>query len=201
MRAASKVLSTVVAALGLVVFLPASSSAGSFTIHDVANDIISISDDNSTGRLTTTNCPGSETLSCIFVIAGPTGAVMGGTAISATSVNLLEGPGFTLASDTLHNNDFGSGGSNVWSFVSSETSIALLSGGTFGTANFNENGTAQTVETITYHSVTGSIVGTDTILIQSDLDTVVPEPASASLLVLGGGLLLAAGRLRRRVRG
>jgi hypothetical protein len=29
----------------------------------------------------------------------------------------------------------------------------------------------------------------------------VPEPASASLLVLGGGLLLAAGRLRKRVSG
>jgi|SRR5579863_682821 len=202
MRAACKVLNTVVATVGLAVFLPASSSAGTITIVDLANDVISFTTDSgaTTARLTTTNCTSES--SCIFALAGQTGAATGATTFSATSVNLLEPPTFTLASDTLHNTDVGAGGSNAWSFVSSESGIALLTAGTV--ANFDENGTAQTVETITYHSsIGGAVVGTDTILIQSDLDSVapVPEPASVSLLLLGGGLLIAAGRLRKRARG
>jgi hypothetical protein len=198
MRSASKVFSTVVAALGLAVFPPVSARAGTITIVDGANDIVSFTTDGAatTARLTTTGCAaGSEASSCFFSIIGPTGSVSPVT-IDHLNVSLIE-PGQTFSSDNLHNTDTGAQGSSFWQFASDgETGLTVLP-----TAfTLTENGTAQSVVTLTYHSVTGSILGTDTIQIQSDLDPV-PEPTSASLLALGGGLLLAAGRLRKRVRG
>jgi PEP-CTERM motif len=195
-----RAFSTAMAAVGLAVFLSASASAGTITIVDLANDVISFTTDGAatTARLTTTNCTSES--SCIFAIAGPTGAATGADTFSHTIISLLEPPLLTLASDNLHNSDVGAGGSNAWSFVSSETGIAILS----GAFTLTEDGTAQSVTTITYHSsIGGAVVGTDTIFIQSDLDSVAPtpEPASASLLLLGGGLLIAAGRFRKRVRG
>jgi hypothetical protein len=199
MRAASRFLSTGLALVGLTVFLPASSRAGTITIVDLANDTISFTTDSgaTTSRLVTTNCPGSEAIACIFGIHAPTGTAA--TTIDHSIVSLMEPPLATLASDNLHLTDAGGGVTSSWSFVSSEGGIAPL----IGAFTLTENGTPQTVVTLTYLNSAGGQVGTDTILIQSDLDTTspVPEPASASLMVLGAGLLFAAGRWRKRIRG
>jgi hypothetical protein len=197
MQAASRVLGTVVGVVGLAVLLPALSSAGSITIVDGANDIISFIDSTG-GRLNSANCAGgSEALSCFFSIAGMTGAVTGGTTLDHAAISLLEPGQPTVASDNLRNTDFGTGGSSFWNFASdAESGLTILT----NAFTFTEDGTPQLAATITYHSVTGAVVGTDQIFVQSDLEPV-PEPASASLLVLGAGLLIAAGRWRKRIRG
>jgi len=200
-----RAFSTTMAAVGLAVFLSASSNAGTITIVDGANDVISFTTDGAatSARLNTTNCSGAETPSvCGFVITGQTGAGTGLTAFDHTIISMLEPAILTvLASDNLHLSDVGAGGNNAWQFVSdAEGGLAILA----NAFTLTENGTAQLVATITYHSVTGAVVGTDQIFIQSDLDAAppgVPEPASASLLLLGGGLLIGAGRLRKRARG
>jgi hypothetical protein len=207
MRAACTVLSAVVAALGLAFFLPVSASAGTITIVDGTNDIISLTTDGAatTARLNTTNCSGAETPSiCGFSIAGLTGAATGADTFDHTIISLLEPAMLTLASDNLHLSDIGAGGSNAWQFVSDgEGGLTILP----NAFTLTEDGTAQLVATITYHNSAGGVVGTDQIFIQSDLDAgtppppSVPEPASASLLLLGGGLLIGAGRLRKRIRG
>jgi hypothetical protein len=193
------------AAVGLAVFLSASSSAGTITIVDGANDVISFIDGTG-GRLNTTNCSGAETPSiCGFVITGIAGAAIGSDTFDHQIISLLEPALLTLASDNLHLSDIGAGGNNAWQFVSdAEGGLAILA----NAFTLTENGTAQLVATITYHNLAGGVVGTDQIFIQSDLEAgppppppSVPEPASASLLLLGGGLLIGAGRLRKRARG
>jgi hypothetical protein len=199
-----RAFSTTMAAVGLAVFLSASSSAGTITIVDGANDVISFIDGTG-GRLSTTNCSGAETPSvCGFVITGIAGAAIAGDTFDHPIVSLLE-PAIlaVLASDNLHLSDIGAGGNNAWQFVSdAEGGLAVLA----NAFTLTETGAAQLVATITYHNAAGGVVGTDQIFIQSDLDAgppppSVPEPASASLLLLGGGLLIGAGRLRKRARG
>ena len=198
-----RTFSTALAAVGLAVFLSASASAGTITIVDGPNDVISFTTDSAatTARLNTANCSGAESPTiCGFVITGLPGAAIAGDTFDHTIISLLEPPLLTLASDNLRLSDLGAGGNNAWQFVSDgESGLAILA----NAFTLTENGTAQLVATITYHSVTGAVVGTDQIFIQSDLDSVAPtpEPASASLLLLGGGLLIGAGRLRTRARG
>jgi PEP-CTERM motif len=201
-----RAFSTAMAAVGLAVFLSASASAGTITIIDGANDVISFTTDSAatTARLNTANCPGAESPTvCGFAITGQTGAAIAGDTFSQTIISLLEPQLLTMASDNLHLSDIGAGGNNAWVFVSDgESGLAILA----NAFTLTEDGTAQLVATITYHSATGAVVGSDQIFIQSDLDAgppppAVPEPASASLLLLGGGLLIAAGRLRKRARG
>lgn len=196
-----RTFSTAMAAVGLAVFLSVSASAGTITIVDGPNDIISFNDGTG-GRLNTTNCSGAESPTiCGFVITGLPGAVIAGDTFDHTIISLLEPPLLTLASDNLRLSDLGAGGNNAWQFVSDgESGLTILA----NAFTLTEDGTAQLVATITYHSsIGGAVVGTDQIFIQSDLESVAPtpEPASASLLLLGGGLLIGAGRLRRRIRG
>jgi len=195
-----RAFSTTMAAVGLAVFLSASASAGTITIVDGPNDVISFIDGTG-GRLNTTNCSGAESPTvCGFVITGQTGAAIAGDTFDHTIISLLEPALLTLASDNLRLSDLGAGGNNAWQFVSDgESGLTILA----NAFTLTEDGTAQLVATITYHSVTGAVVGTDQIFIQSDLESVAPtpEPASASLLLLGGGLLIGAGRLRKRIRG
>jgi len=195
-----RAFSTAIAAVGLAVFLSASASAGTITIVDGPNDVISFIDGTG-GRLNTTNCSGAESPTvCGFVITGQTGAAIAGDTFDHTIISLLEPALLTLASDNLRLSDLGAGGNNAWQFVSDgESGLTILA----NAFTLTEDGTAQLVATITYHSVTGAVVGTDQIFIQSDLESVAPtpEPASASLLLLGGGLLIGAGRLRKRIRG
>jgi hypothetical protein len=201
MRRAWTVLSTAAAALGLALFLPVSSSAGTITITDLANDTIVITggDPTTTARLNTANCNTSESaLSCIFGISAPTGTASLGTSVDNTIVSLME-PNQTFASDNFHETDIGGGLTSSWSFASdAEGGISPLA----NAVQIIENGRPQLVVTLSYHNVTGAIFATDQIFIQSDVEPVagVPEPASASLLLLGGGLLIVAGRLRKRVR-
>jgi hypothetical protein len=198
MQTAWTVLSTVAAALGLAFFLPVSASAGTITIVDGTNDTISFTTDGAatTARLVTTNCPGAESSSCFFAIVAPT--LTASTTEDNIFVSLLE-PQQTFASDNLQRVDVGGGVRSVWGFASdAEGGISPLA----NAFTLTENGRPQLVVTLTYLNVAGGVVGTDQIFIQSDLETVgTPEPASASLLLLGGGILVAAGRLRKRVRG
>jgi hypothetical protein len=197
MRAAPKVLGASITALALAIFLPASSSAGTITIVDGTNDTISFID--TTGRLTTANCPGPEASSCSFTITAPDGAVSG----SADHPNaaLLE-PLTQVASDTLTLTNTATFGGTTWSFFSDADGVLTTPTSKATIFSLPEDGTAQLVATITYLNGAGGVFGTDTIKIQSDVEPVVatPEPASASLLLLGGGILVAAGRLRKRVR-
>jgi hypothetical protein len=200
MRATPKVLGVAVSALALALFLPASSSAGTITITDLANDTIVITggDPTTTARLNTANCNTSESaLSCIFGISAPTGTVSLGTSLSNSGIISLMEPNQTFASDNFHETDIGGGLTSSWSFASdAEGGISPLA----NAVQIIENGSPQLVVTLSYHNVDGTIFATDQIFIQSDLDPVAtPEPASASLLLLGGGILVAAGRLRKRV--
>jgi hypothetical protein len=201
MRATPKVLGVAVSALALALFLPASSSAGTITIVDnLANDTISFTTDIGV-RLGTANCPGPEASGCSFTIASPDPAFSSSTDHSPAS--LLE-PGTQVASDTLTLTNTATFGGTTWNFFS-DRDVVLTGPNLKAPVSFSltEDGTAQTMVTITYFNQAGGLVGTDTIKIQSDVEPVVgtPEPASASLLLLGGGLLVAAGRLRKRVRG
>jgi len=196
-----RTFSTAMAAVGLAVFLSASAGAGTITIVDGSNDVISFIDGTG-GRLNTTNCSGAESpVVCGFVITGMAGAAIAADTFDHTVISMLEPPLLTLASDNLRLSDLGAGGNNAWQFVSDgEAGLAILA----NAFTLTEDGTPQLVATITYHSsVGGAVIGTDQIFIQSDLDSVAPtpEPASASLLLLGGGLLIGAGRLRKRIRG
>jgi hypothetical protein len=198
-----RAFSTVMAAVGLAVFLSASASAGTITIVDGTNDFISFTTDSAatTARLNIANCSGAESPTvCGFAITGQSGAAIAGDTFDHTIISLLEPQLQGVASDNLSLSDLGAGGNNAWQFVSDgEGGLAILA----NAFTLTENGAAQLVATITYHSVTGAVVGTDQIFIQSDLDSAAPtpEPASASLLLLGGGLLIGAGRLRKRARG
>jgi len=181
-----------------------SASAGTITIVDGTNDIISFTTDSdaTTARLNTANCNTAEAAAtCIFGISALAGTGSLGTSLDHPSVSLTE-PVTGLASDTLVETDQGGGLISSWSFHSDTEALAAPNSKAATVFSLLEDGTAQTVVTLTYHSATGLVLGTDTIKIQSDVEPVgTPEPASASLLLLGGGLLVAVGRLRKRVRG
>jgi hypothetical protein len=77
---------------------------------------------------------------------------------------------------------------------------SLLNSGSNGTSGVQDIGGGNPTQfSFDSPSLTNGLVVTYTFDLHPPLHT--PEPTSASLLTLGGGLLFAAGRLRRRVRG
>jgi hypothetical protein len=200
MRATPKVFGVAVSALALALFLPTSSSAGTITIVDnLANDTISFTTDGAatTARLGLANCPANEASGCSFTIAPIDPAVSSSADHSPAS--LLE-PLTQVASDTLTLTNTAQFGGTTWTFFSDRDGVLTAPDLKAAAFAVTENGTAQLMVTITYVNAAGQNFATDQIFIQSDLDPVAtPEPASASLLLLGGGILVAAGRLRKRV--
>jgi len=198
MRATPKVLGVAVSALVLALFLPTSSSAGTITIVDnFANDTIAfITDSGATSaRVGLANCPQNEASGCSFTIASPDPAVS--SSADHPNAFLLE-PLTQVVSDSLELTNTTQFGGTTWNFFSDSDGVLATPNLKAAIFSLVEDGTAQTMVTITYLNAAGAPFATDTIKIQSDVETV-PEPASASLLLLGGGILVAAGRLRKRV--
>lgn len=186
------------AALAVSCILPARASNVTFSIFDPSSDIISVSDDNLTGRLviSPSSCPGTEgpTSPCFFTILAPTGTgsftvTMGGTA--ASTVELLD-PGLTppTVSDILQQSD-STASATFWNFFSG-TGLNPVS----GALSLMETGAPLPTLVITYFNVDRTQIGTDTFIIQSDVPAI-PEPATV-VTGLSGLVLVGVGLLRRR---
>ena len=187
-------------ALAVCYTTPAHAANIAFTIHDTASDIITVTDDNQTGRLSFPGfpftCTGVEGPSsgCFFSIFFPSGTnrfaiSMGGT--SASAVNLLESVSPFIVSDTLQQADQ-TATSTLWEFFSdSETPLGSVPG-----PSLLENGAVQPTLVITYFNATNAVIGTDTLNIQSDAPEGIPEPATV-VLGLSGMVLIGVWRLRQ----
>jgi len=132
---------------------------------------------------------------CDFQVVGPTSAASAST--DFFKVNMFEPDGVTV-SDTLFQVNVATLPTTTYQFKSDIDGVALTSlppGA--GLLSLIENGSAQSVVTITYHNVDGAAIGTDVVQIQSDLEGV-PEP-STWLLALSGLALLCVPAIRSRI--
>jgi hypothetical protein len=189
-----------VAALA-VVANAAPVTTATFTVVD-SGDTVSVTDDNSTGRLFACT-PAVE--SCFFNISPFTG--LGGTNsitisyngivftnINAVGINLLE-PGTGAVSDTLTLTDTSGihGTKTFWQFNSDSDSGSAPTALT--DPSLTEDGTAQPTIVIDYFNVDQTHIARDIIQLQSDVET--PE-ASSILTVFTGLALIGVLFVRRR---
>jgi len=166
--------------------LSGAASAGSITINDLT-DTITITD-NTGGRFSPIPCVGEI---CGFNIAGPAGTAS--LTPNFVGANLHE-PGAPNASDTLEGQFLTT--STSWLFTSDgESGLPFFIGGGSNVNDLVEDGTAQNAIVIRYFNVDSQPNGTDTIFIQSDVESGVPEP-STWLMALGGLALLCGIRTR-----
>src|SRR5579871_6700222 len=175
----------------MLLFFCGTASAGSITINDLTDTVFFT--DNTGGRLGGIMCSNGET--CGFSITGPAGTT--NITANAVAANLLE-PGTFNASDSLQEQINST--ITFWLFTSDGESGIPFAGGCCGTGfinNLEEDGTPQNAIVISYFNAAGAPNGTDTIFIQSDLESGVPEPSTCWMALGGLGLLSV---LRRRIR-
>jgi len=163
--------------------------AGTIAISDLT-DSVTVTDNGSTnGRFALLTCPGT-TESCSFSLSAPSGTTSFGI---TQDVNIFEDATLTSVSDTLQH-VLTCGTPICFQFTSDgEAPLSAL----LGAASIVENGTFQTAITVNYFNPS-SLIGTDTITFQSDVEpSPVPEPSSL-LLLLTAVALLGAVRYRKQ---
>ena len=187
-RASRMVMRKTLCAAMLLVFCGA-ASAGSITINDLTDTVFLT--DNTGGRLGGISCTGET---CGFSITGPAGTA--NITTNALAANLDE-PGTTSVSDTLQEQI--NPAVTFWLFTSDgENGIPPATPSGSGTINnLIEDGTPQNAMVISYFTAAGAPNGTDTIFIQSDVESGVPEP-STWWTGVGGLWLLGILRLHSR---
>ena len=196
----------------------ATTVTGSVTFQDLT-DTIAVAD--TTGRTSNLVC-GTEAVTCTLELTGPNGTTIGSTSTLQVTYLWSEGAataqGVGIVSDGLNAIPPGQrvGASIIGlsavnlTFHSDAPSVTgpepiglqLCPGSQpslFVGCNAPEDGTALPAGTIDWVDSHGNIVETDTILGQSDFTPgELPEPAS--LILLGSGLVMSGGFLRRRPR-
>jgi hypothetical protein len=172
------------------------AAAGVIQILDLT-DIATATDSGTTnGRFSPSPASCATNEECIFTIHAPTGtaSIAGG----AFFVNMYEDASMTVVSDTLQVTDC-TANATCWQFDSDREAPLSPLQAPDALINIVENGSFQTVVSLTYRDANAAIIGNDTIQIQSDLDpTGTPEPSTGAI-ALGGLALLGGWMLQRRL--
>lgn len=185
------VTSLLLAALFCVFTLAAQTAkADSITFQDTTTDnIVSVS---GSSRLATVAGCGSAVEICSITLSAPTGSVFSSSSLPAT-IFIGEGNG-TISDELL----FGVAPDKSFvtlTFVSDSDSGLGLGTCPITPACISESGLSQLAGSVTW--INGTLTSSDSISFASDApEGVVPEPTS--LLLLGSGLTLIGGFLRRR---